>query len=151
MVDPANGNITVGRQCQLLGLGRSSWYYRPKGESELNLHLMQLLDKQYTRIPFYGSPKMTAWLRRQGFKVNHKRVERLMSLMGLHAAHPRINTSRKHPEHKIYPYLLAGVKIARPNHVWSTDITYIRLARGFLYLVAILDWYSRFVLAWRPF
>ena len=149
MVDPANGNIAVGRQCQMLGLGRSSWYYRPKGESELNLHLMQLLDEQYTRIPFYGSPKMTAWLRRQGFRINHKRVERLMSLMGLHAAQPRINTSRKHPEHKIYPYLLSGVKIACPDHVWSTDITYIRLARGFLYLVAILDWYSRFVLAWR--
>ncbi len=149
MVDPANGNIAVGRQCQMLGLGRSSWYYRPKGESELNLHLMQLLDEQYTRAPFYGSPKMTAWLRRQGFKVNHKRVERSMNLMGLHVAQPRANTSRKHPEHKIYPYLLAGVKITRPNHVWSTDITYIRLTRGFLYLTAIMDWYSRFVLAWR--
>ena len=149
MVNPANGNIAVGRQCQLLGLGRSSWYYRPKGESELNLHLMQLLDEQYTRAPFYGSPKMTAWLRRQGFKVNHKRVERSMNLMGLHVAQPRANTSRKHPEHKIYPYLLAGVKITRPNHVWSTDITYIRLTRGFLYLTAIMDWYSRFVLAWR--
>lgn len=149
MVDPAHGQITVSRQCDLLGMSRSSWYYRPRGESELNLHLMRLLDEQYTRTPFYGRPKMTAWLRRQGFVINHKRVERLMSLMGLYAAQPRANTSRKHPEHKIYSYLLRGVKIYRPNQVWSTDITYIRLARGFLYLVAILDWYSRFVLAWR--
>jgi len=110
---------------------------------------MRLIDEQYTQTPFYGSPKMTAWLRRQGCRVNHKRVERLMNRMGLHAAQPRANTSRKHPEHKIYPYLLSGVKIIRPDHVWSTDITYIRLARGFLYLVAILDWFSRFVLAWR--
>lgn len=149
MVDPAHWQITVSRQCDLLGMSRSSWYYRPRGESELNLHLMRLLDEQYTRTPFYGRPKMTAWLRRQGFVINHKRVERLMSLMGLYAAQPRANTSRKHPEHKIYSYLLRGVKIYRPNQVWSTDITYIRLARGFLYLVAILDWYSRFVLAWR--
>jgi len=149
MVDPTHGKITIKRQCELLGLSRSGWYYRPISESELNLTLMRLIDEQYTRTPFYGSPKMTAWLRRQGHQVNHKRVERLMNLMGLHAAQPRANTSRKHPEHKIYPYLLAGVKIARPDHVWSTDITYIRLAQGFLYLVAILDWYSRFVLAWR--
>ncbi len=149
MVDSAHGQITVSRQCDLLGLSRSSWYYCPKGESELNLNLMRMIDEQYMLIPFYGRPKMTAWLRRQGLKVNHKRVERLMSLMGLHAARPRINTSRKHPENKIYPYLLSGVRIACPDHVWSTDITYIRLASGFLYLVAILDWYSRFVLAWR--
>ncbi len=149
MVDPAQRQITISRQCDLLGMSRSSWYYRPKGESDLNLNLMRLIDKQYMLIPFYGRPKMTVWLRRLGFKVNHKRVERLMSLMGLYAAQPRANTSRKHPEHKVYPYLLRGVKIDRPNQVWSTDITYIRLARGFLYLVAILDWYSRFVLAWR--
>ncbi len=149
MVDPTHRKITIKRQCELLGLSRSGWYYRSIGESELNLTLMRMIDEQYTRIPFYGSPKMTAWLRRQGYQVNHKRVERLMNLMGLHAAQPRANTSRKHPENKIYPYLLAGVKIAHPDHVWSTDITYIQLAQGFLYLVAILDWYSRFVLAWR--
>ena len=117
MVDRDHGPITVIRQCDLLGLNRSSWYYRPKGESELNLHLMQLLDEQYTRIPFYGSPKMTAWLRRQGFRINHKRVERLMNLMGLHAAQPRANTSRKHPEHKIYPYLLRG--FLAPISIWK--------------------------------
>jgi len=149
MVDPAPGQMMVSRQCDLLGLSRSSGYYRPKGESELNLKPIRMIDEQYTRIPCYGSPKVTAWLRRQGFKVNHKRVERLMSLMGLQAAHPGINTSRKHPEHKIDPYLLSGVQIACPDHVWSTDITYIRLARGVLYLVAIRDGYSRFVLAWR--
>jgi putative transposase len=145
MVEPAHGRISITRQCELLGLSRSSWYYQPKGESVLKLRLMRMIDEQYTRTPFYGSPKMAAWLRRQGFKVNHKRVERLMSLMGLYAAQPRIDTSRKHPEHKLYPYLLSGVKIAYPNQVWSADITYIRLARGFLYLVAILDWYSRFL------
>lgn len=149
MVDPDHRKISISRQCDLLGMSRSSWYYRPKGESELNLNLMRIIDEQYMQIPFYGRPKMTVWLRHQGYKVNHKRVERLMSLMGLYAAQPRVNTSRKHPEHKVYPYLLRGVKINRPNQVWSTDITYIRLARGFVYLVAVLDWYSRFVLAWR--
>ncbi|MBA7652954.1 hypothetical protein ES703_60794 [subsurface metagenome] len=108
---------------------------------------MQLIDEQYTQTPFYGSPKMTAWLRRKSYQINHKRVERLMNRLGLQTAQPKVNTSRKHPENKIYPYLLSGVKIACPDHVWSADFTYIRLARGFLYLMAILDWYSRFVLA----
>ncbi|GAG59987.1 unnamed protein product [marine sediment metagenome] len=133
MVDPTCGKIPIKRQCDLLGLSRSSWYYHPKGENKLNLTLMRMIDEQYTQTPFYGSPKMTAWLRRQGYQINHKRVERLMNRMGLHAAQPRANTSWKHPEHKIYSYLLSGVKIIRPDHVWSTDITYIRLANGFLY------------------
>ena len=108
---------------------------------------MQLIDEQYTPIPFYGSPKMTAWLRRKSYQINHRRVEQLMNRMGLQAAQPRVNTSQKHPDHKIYPYLLSGVKIACPDLVWSAEITYIRLARGFLYLMTVLDWYSRFVLA----
>jgi len=137
LVDPTCGEILIkpsrsgpdGRQCELLGLSRSSWYYLPKGESELNITLMRMIDEQYIKTPFYGSPKMTA-LRRQGYQVNHKRVKRLMNRMGLQAAQPKVNTSRKHPEHKIYPYLLSGVKIACPDHVRSADITYIRLAPG---------------------
>jgi putative transposase len=100
-------------------------------------------------LPYYGSPRMTAWLCRQGYHVNHKRVERLMAIMGLEAIHPGPNTSKRHHAHKIYPYLLSGVKVVRPNQVWSTDITYIRMAYGFIYLVAIMDWFSRYVLSWR--
>ncbi len=110
---------------------------------------MRLLDKQYTRTPFYGGPKMTLWLRERGYRVNHKRVERLMQLMGLKAIYPKPNTSRPHPEHKIYPYLLRDVKIDRVDQVWSADITYIRMRAGFLYLVAVIDWFSRYVLSWQ--
>ena len=149
MVDPDHSHISIKRQCDLLGLNRSSLYYRSSRESDFNLELMQLIDEQYTRTPFYGSPRITAWLKRQGYGVNHKRVERLMRLMGLQAIHPRGNTSKKHPDHKIYPYLLRGVTITHSDQVWSGDITYIRMARGFLYLVVVLDWHSRFVLSWR--
>ena len=110
---------------------------------------MNLLDEQYTRTPFYGVPKMTVWLHNQGYHVNHKRVERLMKLMCLQAIFPKQNISQKHPGHRIYPYLLRDVKILYPDHVWSTDITYIRLKGGFLYLVAVIDWFSRYVLSWR--
>jgi putative transposase len=116
---------------------------------EMNLFLMRLLDEQYTRTPFYGIRKMTAWLGRGGFSVNHKRVALLMRQMGLQAIFPGPNTSRKHPDHKIYPYLLRDVDIIAPDQVWSTDITYIRLRGGFLYLTAVIDWFSRYVLAWR--
>lgn len=109
---------------------------------------MRLIDEQYTRTPFYGSPKMTEWLRRQGYPVNHKRVERLMQLMGLQAICPRPNTSRPAPGHRVFPYLLRGVTVTRPNQVWASDITYIRMLHGFIYLVAVLDWYSRYVLGW---
>ena len=139
MVEPGHLSIPITRQCDLSGLSRSSLYYRSRGESEVNLELMRLIDEQYTRTPFYGSPRMTAWLRRQAYGVNDKCVERLMRLLGLQAIHPRRNTSNKHPEHKIYPYLLSGVTITHPEQVWSGDITYIRMARGFLYLVVILD------------
>lgn len=148
-MEPFDPDISIMRQCELLGLNRSSYYYQPKGESPLNLLLMRLLDEQYTRTPYYGSPKMTLWLRKEGYPVNRKRVERLMNLMGLQAIYPKPNTSRPHPEHKIYPYLLRGVKIERADQVWSADITYIRMRAGFLYLVAVIDWFSRYVLSWR--
>jgi putative transposase len=135
-----------------LGLARSSYNYCPRhpaGESEENLRLMRLLDEQYTKTPFYGVEKLTVWLRLQGELVNPKRVRRLLRKMGLMAIYPKPNLSQPHPDHKIYPYLLRGVKIERVNQVWSTDITYIRTKHGFIYLVAIIDWYSRYVLAWE--
>jgi putative transposase len=144
-----DGELSVVRQCELLGLNRSSVYYRPVGESALNLELMHVIDQQYTETPFYGSRRMTAWLQRQGYDVNRKRVQRLMRLMGIEAIYPRPNTSRPNEEHKIYPYLLRDVAIVRPNQVWATDITYIRMRHGFIYLVAILDWFSRYVVSWQ--
>ena len=148
-MEPSNPDISILRQCELLGLPRSSYYYQPRGESPLNLKLMRLLDEQYTRTPFYGSPKMTLWLKSQGHEVNHKRVARLMGLMGLKAIYAKPNTSKPHPENKIYPYLLRGVKIDHVDQVWSADITYIRLRAGFLYLTAVIDWFSRYVLSWQ--
>jgi putative transposase len=140
---------SVRRQCALLGLSRGTWHYTPRGEREENLQLMRHLDEQYTRTLFYGVLRMTAWLQRQGYAVNEKRVRRLLRTMGLMAIYPGPKTSQPAPSHRIYPYLLRGVAIMHPNVVWSTDITYIRLAHGFVYLVAIMDWYSRYVLAWR--
>lgn len=136
------------RQCELLGLTRSTYYSTPQGESDYNLHLMRLIDQQYTKTPFYGSPKMTVFLREQGHTVNHKRVERLMTTMGLQAIAPRKSLSTPAPGHKIYPYLLRGVPIVRVNQVWSCDITYIPMAHGFVYLMAVIDWFSRYVLSW---
>ncbi len=149
MIEAWHFGLSIQRQCALLGLNRSSFYYRPAEESALNLELMRRIDEQYTRTPFFGSPKMTEWLKRQGFPVNRKRTCRLMGIMGLKAIAPGPNTSRKHPGHPVYPYLLSGLAITRPNQVWSTDITYIRMTYGFLYLVAIMDWFSRYVLAWE--
>lgn len=136
------------QQCQLLALNRSTLYYKPKGESEENLMLMRLLDEQYTRTPFYGVAKMTQHLRTSGYRVNEKRVRRLLRKMGIHAVYPAPKLSQRHPEHSIYSYLLRGMKIERCNQVWSTDITYIRLSSGFVYLMAVIDWYSRYVLNW---
>lgn len=130
-------------------MARSSFYYEPATESEENLLLMRLIDEQYTRTPFYGAPRMTAWLRSQDYPVNHKRVERFMRLMGIAAIYPKPRLSQGCPAHRVYPYLLRGVAISRVNQVWSTDITYLRLRQGFLYLVAVLDWFSRYVLSWR--
>lgn len=136
------------RQCELLGVNRSGLYYQPLGESQENLTLMRLLDEQYTRTPFYGSRKMVEWLATQGFEVNRKRVSRLMALMGIEAVYPKPKLSQPEEGHRIYPYLLKGVDVNRVNQVWSTDITYIRMAQGFLYLVAVMDWFSRYVLSW---
>jgi putative transposase len=138
----------VARQCELLGLSRASYYYRPVAISPQELALLRRLDEQYTRTPFYGVRRMTAVLRQEGYAVNPKRVRRLLRTLGLWALSPQAGTSRKAPEHRIYPYLLRGIAIERVNHVWSTDITYIRLRGGFAYLAAVMDWYSRYVLSW---
>jgi putative transposase len=147
-VEPEHAEISVRRQCELLGVNRAGLYYKPLGESEENLRLMRLLDEQYTRTPFYGSRKMTEWLRVKGFVVNRKRISRLMEVMGIEAVYPKPKLSQPGEGHKIYPYLLSGVEVSRINQVWSTDITYIRMAKGFLYLVAVMDWFSRYVLSW---
>ena len=148
MIEPEHPSLSVRRQCALLGLARSGLYYEPRGESAENLGLMRLIDQTYTRWPFYGVERMTAWLARQGHAVNVKRVRRLMRVMGLEAiyAKPRLSASGK--AHKRYPYLLRDAVIDRADQVWSADITYLPLRGGFLYLVAVLDWYSRYVLAW---
>ncbi len=137
------------RQCDLLGVSRSGYYYQPVEESEQNLALMRLIDEQYTRTPFYGIRRMRAWLAREGHPVNHKRVARLMNVLGIEGMCPGPRTSNPAPGHKIYPYLLRNVTVERKDQVWSTDITYIRIQRGFLYLVAVMDWYSRYVLSWQ--
>lgn len=139
----------MATQCRLAGIARSTVYADKAEVDEVELMLLRLLDEEYTRHPFYGSRKMTVWLRVQGHAVNRKRVQRLMRILGLIAMVPGPDTSKKHPEHMVYPYLLRGLSVVSPNQVWSTDITYIRLAHGFVYLVAIIDWYSRKVLAWR--
>jgi len=149
LVEPDNDSISVSRQCELIGLPRASFYYESAGESAENLLLMRLLDEQYTRTPFYGVLKMTAWLRENGHPVNCKRVRRLLRLIGLEAIYPKPRLSLASPGHPIYPYLLRGVKVTRVNQVWSADITYVRLLGGFVYLVAVIDWYSRYVLSWE--
>ena len=143
--------LAVSRQCALAGVTRS-WVYAPRNEGVLeedDLEVLGLIDAEYTRRPFYGSRRMVLFLAEQGHRVNRKRVQRLMRVLGLVGMAPGPATSRAHPQHKVYPYLLRGVEIVRPNQVWSTDITYIRLAHGFAYLVAVMDWYSRRVLSWR--
>jgi putative transposase len=149
LVEPGHPQLSVRRQCELLGLSRSSLYYEPVGETAEDLRLMRLLDEEYTRHPFYGSRRMTAWLVRQGEAVNRKRVRRLMGLMGLEAIYPKPRLSAPGSGHRVYPYLLRDVKIGRPDQVWSADITYVPLASGFMYLAATIDWYSRYVIAWR--
>jgi len=140
----------VARQCSLIGLPRSSYYYEPMGtENSENLRLMRKIDELYLQRPFYGSPRMTDWLEDLGWLVNEKRVARLMRLMGLQAVLPGPHTSRPHPEHLIYPYLLRGLEIRAPNEVWCSDITYVPMRHGYLYLVAVMDWFSRYVLSWE--
>lgn len=149
MIDPDDARLSVSQQCELLDLSRSSCYYELATESAENLALMALIDREYTRHPFYGSRRMMTWLRSEGHEVNRKRVQRLMRLMGLEAVYPKPKLSVGGAGHKVYPYLLRGVTIERVNQVWSTDITYIPLPSGFLYLAAVLDWHSRYVLSWR--
>ena len=141
--------IPISRQCDLLGLARSSYYYTSEKDDSYNLYLMNLIDEQFTKTPFYGVARMTAWLQRQGQEVNHKRVRRLMRLMGLEAIYPKPRLSLSNQAHKKYPYLLTNMVIDHPDQAWCADITYIRMLHGFVYLVAIMDWYSRFVLAWE--
>jgi putative transposase len=143
-IDWKHARLSVVRQCELLDLSRSSCYYQPAGESDINLELMRQIDRQYLETPFYGSRRMSKVL-----GVNRKRVQRLMQLMGIEAIYPRQRTSRPALGHRIYPYLLKNVEVERPNQVWSSDITYIPLWKGFLYLVAVMDWYSRYVISWR--
>jgi putative transposase len=151
MIEPDHSQLSILRQCALLELPRAN-YYRNASEAEEsaeNLNLMRLIDEEYTRHPFFGSRKMRDYLRRLGHRVNRKRVRRLMRKMGIKSVAPSPNTSKPSPEHKVYPYLLNGLDIGRANHVWCTDITYIRLEGGFVYLVAVMDWYSRKVLSWE--
>lgn len=149
MVEPTNSHVSIVRQCRLLSISRSGWYYESKGENPFNLSLMRMIDEQFLSTPYYGSRQMARHLRRKGYCVSRKRVRRLMKLMGLKAVYQSPKTSVGHQGHKIYPYLLNGLTIDKPNQVWCSDISYIPIKRGFLYLVAIMDWYSRKVLSWR--
>jgi putative transposase len=149
LIDPDDAALSVSRQCELLGLSRSSYYYEPATESTENLLLMEMIDREYTAHPFYGSRRMAVWLEGEGYCVNRKRVQRLMRLMGLEAVYPKPKLSIGGTGHKVYPYLLRDVAIDRVNQVWSTDITYIPMPKGFMYLTAVIDWYSRYVLSWR--
>ena len=149
MIEPENKKLSISRQCQLLGLSRSTYYSENKGESEENLAIMRELDKQYLDTPFYGVERMWAYLRSIEHFVNIKRVRRLLRKMGLEAIYPKPNLSRANKQHKIYPYLLKGQTIDHINQVWSIDITYVPMKSGYMYLVAIIDWHSRFVLSWK--
>jgi putative transposase len=149
LVDHGDRVLPVVAQCRLLKVARSTLYYQPAPVSMDDLAVMRRIDELYLTSPFYGSRRMTAVLRREGRPVNRKRVRRLMRMMALEAIYQKPNTSRKHPDHKVYPYLLRGLIIDRPNQVWCADITYIPMAKGFVYLIAVMDWFSRRVLAWR--
>ena len=149
LVDRADPALSIVEQCRLLKVARSTLYYRPAPVSADDLAVMRRMDELHLAWPFYGSRRMAAVLRRDGWSANRKRVKRLMRVMGLEAIYQKPNTSRSHPGHKVYPYLLRGLAIDRPNQVWCADITYIPMAKGFVYLVAVMDWFSRRVLAWR--
>jgi putative transposase len=149
MIEPAHPKLSIVRQCDLLGLARASYYHQPEPESNENLRLMRVIDETYLAYPCFGSRQMARWLRRQNYPVNRKRVQRLMRLMGLEAIYRKPNLSRKHPANPLYRYLLRRLKVERPNQVWAADITYIPIQGGFIYLCAVIDWYSRAVLAWE--
>jgi putative transposase len=148
-VEKVLATMSVVRQCGLLELSRSTFYYQPVGEDAYNLALMRRIDEQFTKRPFYGVPRMTASLRMMGYGVNPKRVRRLMRVMGLEAIYPKPRLSANGPDHNVYPYLLKEVTVDRPDQAWATDITYVRLTHGFVYLIAVLDWYSRYVVSWE--
>ena len=149
MIDADDPKLSVSRQCRILNLNRSTYYYKNKPVKPEDLKLMRIIDEQYLKTPSWGSRSMRNHLRRLGYKINRKRVQRLMRRMGLEAIYPKPRTSRPHPQHKVYPYLLRNLKINRPNQVWAIDITYIPMSRGFMYLVAVMDWHSRKVLSWQ--
>ena len=149
MVDLTDKKLSVSKQCRILKINRSTVYYKKRPIKSLDLEQMKLIDEQYMKTASWGSRSMRNHLRRLGYKINRKRVQRLMRIMGLEAIYPKPKTSRPHPEHKVYPYLLRNLKIDHPNQVWAADITYIPMSRGFMYLVAIMDWHSRKVLSWR--
>jgi putative transposase len=149
LVEEGHTQLSVRRQCELLGLNRSSFYHEPAPPTQENLKVMRLIDEEYTRHPFYGSRRLELWLRQQGEVVNRKRVQRLLRVMGLEAIYPKPKLSTADRQHKVYPYLLRDVPIKRVDQVWSTDITYVPMPHGFMYLAAIVDWYSRYVIAWR--
>jgi len=149
MIERGHPQVSIARQCELLKVSRSSFYYIPRERCQEDLELMYLIDQQHLEAPYYGSRKMRVHLQHKGHPVNRKRVQRMMRTMGIQAVYPRPRTSIPGDGHKIYPYLLKGLRIDRPNQVWATDISYIPLARGFMYLVAIIDWHSRKVLSWR--
>ena len=149
LIEAPHPELSVHRQCQLLGLARSSWYYRPVAPDPLTLELMNAIDRIYTKHPIYGVRRICAALRRDGYPVNPKRVHRLMKAMGLQAIFPRRHRTPPDPAHRVYPYLLRGLTVDRPDQVWCSDITYLPLSSGFVYLVAVMDWFSRYVLAWR--
>jgi putative transposase len=148
MIEKNHPRISTARQCRLLGLARASYYHRPRPKPPEDLQLMRAIDEAYMAHPVFGSRQMTRWLRRQGYRINRKRVRRLMELMGLEAIYQKPNLSRPNAEHRIYPYLLRTLKVTRPNQVWAADLTYVPIQGGFLYLFAVIDWYSRAVLAW---
>ncbi len=149
MIDSKQPGLSLNRQCSLLNVNRSSVYYKPRPISSDDLELMKLIDDEYMKRPTSGSRTIRDFLERKGQRVNRKRIQRLMRLMGLEAIYPRPKTSRPHPEHRIYPYLLRGLDINRPNMVWCSDITFVPMRRGFMYLVAVMDWHSRKALSWR--
>lgn len=149
-MNPDHKRLSIARQCDLLTIQRSSYYYQPCAVSGENLELMRLIDEQYLKTPCYGARQMARYLRRQGYCVSRKRIGRLMRMMGISAIYQKPNTSKPHPEHRIYPYLLGNLVIDRPNQVWCSDITYLPMRKGFLYLVAIMDWHSRKVLSSQP-
>ena len=149
MIEPKHPLLPIVRQCELLGLARASYYHQSEPESDENLRLMRVIDETYLAHPEFGSRQMARWLRMQGHRVNRKRVRRLMQLMSLEAIYQKPNTSRRNPEHRAYRYLLRHLSIDRPNQVWAADITYVPIKGGYIYLFAVIDWYSRAVLAWE--